>query len=82
MLILMTGGIIEAQDSEENYYSESGRLEKIVSQFTFDLSAEMMVEAILNDAMDFGGDKSTRETKRNGRLRLTDDMTVVVTKVL
>jgi len=72
VVILMTDGIIEAQDSEEQQYSESGRLEKTISQFTSDISAEAMVEAIIADAIDFGGDKATRD----------DDMTVVVAKIL
>nr|MBC8230035.1 SpoIIE family protein phosphatase [bacterium] len=71
VVIFMTDGIIEAQDSEEQLYSDSGRLEETISQFTLDLSAEAMVEAILNDAMNFGGDKSARD----------DDMTVVVAKI-
>jgi len=79
VVILMTDGIIEAQacpersrrDSEGNMYSESGRLERIISQFPLDMSAEAMVEAVLNDAMAFGGDKTQRD----------DDMTVVVAKV-
>jgi len=71
VLILMTDGIIEAQDKENQLYSDSGRLEKTISQFASNLSAEEMVEAILNDAINFGGDKSTRD----------DDMTVVVAKV-
>jgi len=96
MIIFMTDGIIEARDSEEQQYSDSGRLEETILQFTPDQSAESMVEAILNDAMDFGGDKLTRDANpndvlisvpnrnqdKNGRLRLTDDMTVVVAKVL
>ncbi|MBC8230455.1 SpoIIE family protein phosphatase [bacterium] len=72
VLILMTDGIIEAQDSEEQMYSEVGRLEEIIRKFTPDLSAEAMVDAIINDAMDFGGDKTSRD----------DDMTVVVAKIL
>jgi len=71
VVIFMTDGIIEAQDSEEQLYSDSGRLEKTISQFTLDLSAEAMVEAVINDAMNFGGDKSARD----------DDMTVVVAKI-
>jgi len=71
VLVLMTDGIIETQDSEENYYSDSGRLERTIKSSTQDMSAESMVEAILNDAMDFGGSKSQRD----------DDMTVVVAKV-
>jgi len=72
MMIFMTDGIIEARDSEAQQYSDSGRLEETILQFTRDWSAESMAEAILNDAMDFGGDKTQRD----------DDMTVVVAKVL
>ncbi|MBC8227929.1 SpoIIE family protein phosphatase, partial [bacterium] len=65
MLILMTDGIIEAKacprakrrDNEENDYSESGRLEQTILQFTHDMPAEAMVEAIINDAIDYSGDK-------------------------
>jgi len=71
VLILMTDGIIEAQDSAENYYSDSGRLEETIRKFTQEQSASTMVEAILNDAMSFGGDKSARD----------DDMTVVVARI-
>ena len=72
VVIFMTDGIIEAQDSEGKMYSDSGRLEESISQFTVDLSAEAMVDVILNDAMNFGGDKAQRD----------DDMTVVVAKML
>jgi len=71
VLILMSDGIIEAKGSEENEYSESGRLEQTIRKFTLDLSSEAMVDAIINDAIDFGGDKTNRD----------DDMTVVVAKV-
>ena len=71
VLIFMTDGIIEAEDSDEQLYEYSGRLEKTISQFTFNLSAELMVDAIINDAIDFGGEKATRD----------DDMTVVVAKI-
>jgi len=71
VLIFMTDGIIEALDSEQRYYSDSGRLEETIGKFTLDLSAEAMVNAILNDAMNFGGDKAARD----------DDMTVVVAKI-
>jgi len=71
VLILMTDGIIEAQNSETQLYSDSGRLERTISQFAEDLSAEALVNAIINDAINFGGDKTTRG----------DDMTVVVAKI-
>ena len=82
VIIFMTDGIIEAQDSEENYYSDSGRLEETIRIFTLDLPAEVMVDAIINDAIAFGGEKAQRDAKSNARLRLSDDMTVVVAKVL
>ena len=72
VLILMTDGIIEAQDNEGNYYSDSGRLEETILKFTQDMPAEAMVEVLIADAMSFGGDKAQRD----------DDMTVVVAKVL
>ena len=71
MNVLMTDGVIEAQNSKGQMYSDSGRLEETISKFTVALSAEAMVEAILNDAMNFGGDKAQRD----------DDMTVVVAKM-
>nr|MBC8427830.1 serine/threonine-protein phosphatase [bacterium] len=71
VLILMTDGIIEATDSKENDYSDSGRLEEIISQFTPDMPAEAMVDAIINDVIDYSGDKTQRD----------DDMTVVVAKI-
>jgi serine phosphatase RsbU (regulator of sigma subunit) len=71
ILILMTDGIIEAKDNNEQLYSDSGRLEETIRKFTQGLSASAMVESLLNDAMSFGGDKTTRD----------DDMTVVVAKI-
>ncbi|MBC8236042.1 SpoIIE family protein phosphatase [bacterium] len=91
ILILMTDGIIEAQDSEGKMYSESEKLEETISQFTPDMSASAMVDTIIADAIDFGVDKAQRDAKNNARLRLsanpnarlrlTDDMTVVVAKI-
>ena len=71
VVIFMTDGIIEAQNSENRLYSESGRLEETISQFTLNLSAEAMADAIIADAMNFGSDNATRD----------DDMTVVVAKI-
>ena len=71
VLILMTDGIIEAKDSDGNDYSESGRLEETISSFTPGMSAEAMVDAVINDAIDYSADKSQRD----------DDMTVVVAKM-
>ena len=71
VLILMTDGIIEAKDSEGKDYSESGRLEAIIQQFTPDMPAEAMVDAVINDAINYSADKTQRD----------DDMTVVVAKI-
>ncbi|MBC8234006.1 SpoIIE family protein phosphatase [bacterium] len=71
VLILMTDGIIETQDSNEKNYSDSGRLENTISQFTPEMPSEAMVDAIINDAIDFGRDRESRD----------DDMTVVVAKI-
>ena len=72
VLVLMTDGIIEAQDRNEQQYSASGRLKQTISQFTPEQSAAAMVDAIINDAIDYSGDKAQRD----------DDMTVVIAKVL
>jgi len=69
ILILMTDGITEARDSSGKLYSESGRLERIISGLKPDLSADAMVDAFIEDAMEYSG--GVRE----------DDMTVVVAKV-
>jgi len=71
VLILMTDGIIEAMDREEQLYLDSGRLEETIRKLTIEQPAETMVEAIIADAIDFGGDKTTRD----------DDMTVMVAKI-
>ena len=71
VLILMTDGIIEAQDREDTYYGDTGRLAGVISQFTTDMLAAAMVDAVINDAMNFGEDKTHRD----------DDMTVVVAKI-
>jgi len=81
VLILMTDGIIEVKDSADNDYSESGRLERTILSFSNDTPAESIVDAIINDAMAFGGSKAQRDARSNARLRLSDDMTVVVAKI-
>jgi sigma-B regulation protein RsbU (phosphoserine phosphatase) len=71
VLIFMTDGIIESQNNEGQLYSDSGRLEEVMSQFTFSLSAEAMVNAIINDAMSYGDDETQED----------DDMTVIAVKL-
>jgi len=72
VLIFMTDGIIETLDNNDQLYSDSGRLKKIISKFALDMSPEFMVNAIISDAIDFGNNRGIRD----------DDMTVVVAKVL
>ena len=81
VIVLMTDGIIEAQDSEGNMYLDSGRLEETIRNFAPDLSTETMIDAIINNAIAFGRDKTQRYAKNNERLQLTDDMTVVAAKI-
>jgi sigma-B regulation protein RsbU (phosphoserine phosphatase) len=70
VVAFMTDGVIEAQESAGRFYAESGRLERVVSQWSSNLSTAAMVEAILADAIAFGGEKARRD----------DDMTVVAVK--
>jgi sigma-B regulation protein RsbU (phosphoserine phosphatase) len=74
IIIFMTDGIIEAQNREGVFYSNSGRLNETISQVIVmsDTSASAIVEAIINNTIAFGSEKSERD----------DDMTVVVTKIV
>lgn len=71
MLVFMTDGIIEVHDVEGKEYQDSGRLQRVLTQFTPEMSAEAMVAAIIDGAMGYSGENDQRE----------DDMTVVVVKV-
>jgi serine phosphatase RsbU (regulator of sigma subunit) len=71
VLIFMTDGIIDAQDSDGQYYVLSGQLEQTIAQLTPESSATAMVNAVINGAIAFGGQKAER----------SDDMTVVVAKI-
>ena len=73
VLVLMTDGIIEANDPSGLQYQQSGRLEQMLAQFTSDTSVEAMVEALINDVTTFGENMTAEEE---------DDITVVVVKVL
>lgn len=70
VVVFMTDGIIEAQDRQEKMYSESGRLDTILSHFGVEMSAAQMVDALINDAVTFSGEEDERD----------DDMTVVVVR--
>jgi len=73
VLVFMTDGIIEAKDRSGTEYQETDRLSHVISQFTADTSAEVMVLALIDDATTFGADMTAEEE---------DDITVVVAKVL
>ena len=53
----------------------------IIAAFTLNMSAESMVDCLINDAMHYGGNKTQQDARNNARLRLSDDMTVVVAKI-
>ena len=73
VLVFMTDGIIEAKDSDGQEYQETDRLHQVIAQFTPDTSAEVMVQALIDDATTFGANMTAEEE---------DDITVVVVKVL
>ncbi|MCH8294325.1 serine/threonine-protein phosphatase [Candidatus Poribacteria bacterium] len=73
VLVFMTDGIIEAKDSDGKEYQETQRLAQVLGSFTPDMTAEAMVDALINDATTFGADMTAEEE---------DDITVVVVKVL
>ena len=72
VLVFMTDGIIEAHDAEGREYQESGRLQKVLVRFTLEMSADAMVEAVIDDVAAFSGETAEQE----------DDITVVVVKAL
>ena len=69
ILVLMTDGIIEAHDTVGWLYGDSGRLERVMTGFASDMSAEAMVDALIQDAIDYGAGE--RE----------DDMTAIVARI-
>lgn len=62
LLVLMTDGIIEAHDSQGRMYGDSGRLERMLTGVTQDMSAESMVDAIISDAIDYAGGERDDDT--------------------
>ena len=72
LIVLMTDGIIEAQNDKETLYGDSGRLQKVLIESANNASAEAIIEAVFDDVAGFCGERAERE----------DDMTLVVVKVL
>ena len=67
----LTDGIIEAHDVDGREYQDSERLEQVLTQFKPEIPADIMINAVINDAVAYSREIDQRE----------DDMTVVVVKV-
>ena len=72
VIVFMTDGIIEAHDGGGNKYQDTERLQRVTARLTPDMAASAMIDALIEDVLDFTGSKTEQE----------DDMTVVVVKVL
>ncbi len=71
LLLVMTDGITEPRNSEGLMYEESGRFHQVISQLSEDLTAEEVVESIIQDVIDYMVDEEERD----------DDITLVAVKV-
>jgi len=71
LLLFMTDGITEPRNSEGLMYEESGRFHQVISQLSDDLTAEGVVESIIQDVIDYMVDEEERD----------DDITLVAVKV-
>ena len=71
LLLLMTDGITEPRNAEGLMYEESGRFHQVISQLSDDLTAEKVVERIIQDVIDYMVDEEERD----------DDITLVAVKV-
>ena len=71
LLLFMTDGITEPRNSEGLMYEESGRFHQVISQLSDDLTAEKVVERIIQDVIDYMVDEEERD----------DDITLVAVKV-
>ena len=71
LLLFMTDGITEPRNSEGLMYEESGRFHQVISQLSDDLTAEEVVESIIQDVIDYMVDEEERD----------DDITLVAVKV-
>ena len=72
LLLFMTDGITEPHNSAGLMYEESGRLHQLISQLKDDLTAEEIVETIIEDVIDFMEDDEKRD----------DDITLLAVKVV
>ena len=71
LLLFMTDGITEPRNAEGVMYEESGRFHQVISNLSEDLSAEEVVETIIQDVINYMADEEERD----------DDITLVAVKV-
>ena len=71
LLLFMTDGITEPRNAEGLMYEESGRFHKVISELSDKLSAEEVVESIIQDVINYMVDEEERD----------DDITLVAVKV-
>ncbi len=71
LLLFMTDGITEPRNAKGLMYEESGRFHQVISQLSDDLTAEEVVESIIQDVIDYMVDEEERD----------DDITLVAVKV-
>jgi len=72
LLLFMTDGITEPRNSEGLMYEESGRFHQLISQLKDDLTAEEVVESIIQDVTNYMVDEEERD----------DDITLLAVKVV
>ena len=67
----MTDGITEPRNADGLMYEESGRFHEVISELSDELSAEEVVETIIQDVINYMVDEEERD----------DDITLVAVKV-
>jgi len=72
LLLFMTDGITEPRNSAGLMYEESGRFHQLISQLNNDLTAEEVLETIIQDVTDYMEDEEERD----------DDITLLTVKVV
>ena len=71
LLLFMTDGITEPRNAEGVMYEESGRFHQVITELSNDLTAEEIVETIIQDVIDYMVDEEERD----------DDITLVAVRV-
>ena len=65
----MTDGITEPRNAEGLMYEESGRFHKVISELSDKLSAEEVVESIIQDVIDYMVDEEAPWSCSSHRFR-------------